>query len=31
MMTNPLIKNLLLICAYRDNEIDNAHLFKVNK
>lgn len=21
-------RNLLLICAYRDNEVDNAHLFK---
>lgn len=22
------MKNLLLICVYRDNEVDNAHLFK---
>lgn len=29
LMTNPQVKHLLLICSYRDNEVDNGHLFQV--
>lgn len=29
IVTNTTIKNVLLICAYRDNEVNGAHLFQV--
>ena len=29
-MMNTSVDNLVLICAYRDNEVDNSHLFKVS-
>ena len=29
IITNTTMKNVLLICAYRDNEVDGAHLFQV--
>lgn len=29
LITNTTIKNMLLVCAYRDNEVSGAHLFQV--
>ncbi len=29
LITNTTIKNLLLICVYRDTEVSSAHLFQV--
>lgn len=28
-MINSAVDNLALVCAYRDNEVDSSHLFRV--